>query len=170
MLLRFLVLFLTKKTKETIGVSEQSEITMRVLPTDLDFLMHVNNGVYFSYMDFGRMDMIFRNGIFALTQKMGWYGVVASESIKFKRSLKLWDKFTIQTKSIARDDKYFFIEQKIFCKGELMSVGLVKIRFLKKAGGTVSVPEILSHFNNVPDNHHNDLSLDWQSLENKYLV
>ncbi|MGE3611777.1 MAG: acyl-CoA thioesterase [Bacteriovoracaceae bacterium] len=170
MIFRFLLLYLTRKSKKPLAFDEMNEVTMRVLPTDLDFLWHVNNGVYFSYMDFGRMDMIFRNGIYQLCQKMGWYGVVASESIKFKRSLQLWDKFTIQTKTVAKDDKYFFIEQKIFSRGHLMSTGLVKIRFLKKSGGTVGVDEILSHFKNIPKDHHQELSLDWQSLESKYLV
>ena len=38
--------------------------------------------------------------------------VVAGEAIKFKRSLKLWDKFTIHTKVIGHDEKNFLITQK----------------------------------------------------------
>jgi acyl-CoA thioesterase FadM len=111
MLLRTLLVFLSKSRLKKVSAFEETEITMRVLPVDLDLLMHVNNGVYFSFMDFGRWDMIFRNGSYDLAQKNGWYSVVAGETIKFKRSLKLWDKFTLKTRIIGQDEKYFFIEQ-----------------------------------------------------------
>ena len=64
MILRTLLIFLTKRFAKKASVSEMTEYSMRVLPTDLDLLMHVNNGVYFSLMDFGRWDMIFRNGVY----------------------------------------------------------------------------------------------------------
>jgi YbgC/YbaW family acyl-CoA thioester hydrolase len=144
---------------------------MRVLPSDLDFLWHVNNGVYFSFMDFGRWDMIFRNGVFGLSMKKGWYSVVAGETIKFKKSLKLWDKFQIETKIMGYDEKYFFIQQKFICRGELMATGLVKVRFLKRKGGTVSTKEVLDLFqgDKLPNNA-TGLAGEWFGLESKYLT
>lgn len=170
MILRFFWLFLRRHFRPEAEVNEITKIDMRVLPVDLDFLWHVNNGVYFSFMDFGRMDMIFRNGVFKLGQKKGWYGVVASEAIKFRRSLKLWDKFTLETQIVGHDEKYFFISQKFICRGELMATGMVKIRFLKKSGGTVSVPEILKEIKNVPEIKAEELSSEWHQLESKYLT
>lgn len=169
MILRTLLVFLTKNGLPKAGAFDETEITMRVLPVDLDLLMHVNNGVYFSYMDFGRWDMIFRNGSYVLAKKNGWYSVVAGEAIKFKRSLKLWDKFTLKTRIVGHDDKYFFIEQKFVMKGQEMAKGLVKVRFLKRAGGTVSVPEVLKALN-LDENVAAELSHDWASLELKYLA
>lgn len=144
---------------------------MRVLPTDLDFLWHVNNGVYFSFMDFGRWDMIFRNGVFDAATKNGWYSVVAGETIKFKKSLELWDKFQIETQVIGHDDKVFFIQQKFLKKGELMASGLVKVRFLKRKGGTVSTREVLDLFKGIDlKNSASELSNEWFHLESKYLT
>ncbi len=40
-------------------------MTFRVLPTDLDVLGHMNNGVYLSIMDLGRMDLLQRSGIWS---------------------------------------------------------------------------------------------------------
>lgn len=143
---------------------------MRVIPTDLDLLMHVNNGMYFSYMDFGRWDMIFRNGVYDLSRKKSWYSVVAGETIKFKKSLKLWDKFTIETQVVGHDEKYFFINQKILKKGEIMSLGLVKVRFLKEKGGTVSTQEVMKEFDNNSIKHSQALSGEWLDFETRYLV
>ncbi|HWD62682.1 MAG TPA: thioesterase family protein, partial [Humibacter sp.] len=49
----------------------------RVLPTDLDILRHMNNGVYLSIFDIGRFDMLRRNGVWQIFADRGWYPVVA---------------------------------------------------------------------------------------------
>ncbi len=144
MILRTLWAFICKRFLTPMSFDGESVITMRVLPTDLDVLWHVNNGVYFSYMDFGRWDLIFRNGLFDLLRKNDMYAVVSGESMRFKRSLKLWDKFTLKTKVMGRDDKYFFINQYFYSqKGDLMATGLVKIRYLHRKHGVVSPEKIL---------------------------
>lgn len=171
MLLRTLILFLKKRFLSKRYFNETTTISMRVLPTDLDLLWHVNNGVYFSFMDFGRWDAIFRNGVYDLSMKNGWYSVVAGETIKFKKSLKLWDKFEIETQILGNDDKYFFIRQKFLKDGDLMATGLVKVRFLKRAGGTVSTKEVLDLFKDQQlENNASELSGEWFGIESKYLA
>jgi YbgC/YbaW family acyl-CoA thioester hydrolase len=170
MILRHILWFFKKFTDSKIELKEASSIQMRVLPTDLDFLWHVNNGVYFSFMDFGRMNMIFRNGIFDLAQKNGWYGVVASETMKFKRSLQLWDKFTLQTQMTGYDDKYFYITQKFILKDTVVAQGLVKIRFLSKKGGGVSTQEIIKATGESLENHSPELGDAWSKIESQYLT
>ncbi len=170
MFFRTLLIFLRKSFLKPSEIGEKTLISMRVLPTDLDFLMHVNNGVYFSMMDFGRWDMIFRNGVYKESMKNGWYSVVAGETIKFKKSLKLWDKFQLETQIKGHDDKYFFIEQRFLCRNELMATGLVKVRFLKKAGGTVTTADVMKLFQGSSLNEARELSSDWTGLESKYLA
>lgn len=167
MLLRTLIQFLLKGKLQKASASDETEVTLRVLPVDLDLLMHVNNGVYFSFMDLGRWDMIFRNGTYDLAKKKGWYSVVAGETIKFKRSLKLWDRFTLRTRIVGHDEKYFFIEQRFLLKDQEMARGLVKVRFLKRAGGTVGVSEVLKELR-LEERHAPELSSDWATLEGKY--
>lgn len=169
MILRTLLIFFTKRFAKKTSISEMTEYSMRVLPTDLDLLMHVNNGVYFSLMDFGRWDMIFRNGVYDACIKNDWYSVVASESIKFNKSLKLWDKFTIQTQIKAFDEKSFFIQQKFVSKGKLMATGLVRVRVLKKSGGSVLTSEVLKTLNETLSGN-DEIAGEWQSLESKYLA
>lgn len=173
MVFRTLLIFLQKKffPRPKAHFGEKTIVTMRVLPTDLDFLWHVNNGVYFSFMDFGRWDMIFRNGVFDLSMKKGWYSVVAGETIKFKKSLKLWDKFQVETQIMGHDEKYFFIQQKFIKHGELMATGLVKVRFLKRKGGTVSTNEVMELFESEKlENRAEELAGEWLGLESKYLA
>lgn len=171
MILRTLLVFMRKNFLKKSSFSDRTIVSMRVLPTDLDILWHVNNGVYFSYMDFGRWDAIFRNGAFDVSKKNGWYSVVAGETIKFKKSLKLWDKFEIETEIKGYDEKYFFIQQKFFKKGEVMAIGLVKIRFLKRSGGTVPTKDVMVALGGEDRlKGAAELSHDWFGLESKHLI
>ena len=170
MMFRTIWMFLVKKFLAKAEFNDMTEHSMRVLPTDLDLLWHVNNGVYFSLMDFGRWNMIFRNGVYDKSRKLGWYSVVVGETIKFRRSLKLWDKFSIQTQVIGHDEKNFFIQQKFLCKGDLMATGLVKVRFLKFKGGSVLAQEVLRELNVPMNNQAEELGKEWLALETKYFV
>ena len=171
MIFRTFIIFLKKRFFVKKPFNEITLIKMRVLPTDLDLLMHVNNGVYFSFMDFGRWDAIFRNGVYDLSRKKGWYSVVAGETIRFRRSLKLWDKFTLETKILGYDEKYFFIRQRFLLKGELMASGLVKVRFLKKTGGTVSTTEVMDEFKDQQlVNEAQELAREWLDIDGRFLV
>jgi acyl-CoA thioesterase FadM len=171
MLIRYILLFLKRNKRPKVGPSETTYITMTVLPVDLDFLWHVNNGMYFSYMDFGRMDLIYRNGMFDMCRKMGWYSVVAGETIKFRKSLKLWDKFTIVTKPIGYDDRNFFVSQKFVKKDIVYAEALVKIRVLKKSGGGVNPAELAKLLGQEIDNTSAErLAKEWWDIEEQYFT
>ena len=105
----------------------------RVWPTDLDILLHVNNGKYFSMMDLARLDLMVRCGLWQRAKKRGWYPVVLLESMRFKKSLKLFQRFMIQTQVITWDDKYTYLLQNFVCQDEIVAQAMIKARFLKKA-------------------------------------
>ena len=114
----------------------------RVLPTDLDVLGHMNNGVYFSIMDLGRMDLMIRAGSWARLTEHGFYPVASNETITFRKSLQPWQRFTLETKIVGYDAKAVFVEQRFVVKGEIFAQAFMRGRFLKKTGGTVSMQEL----------------------------
>jgi len=115
----------------------------RVWPTDLDVLRHVNNGVYFSMMDLGRIDMMIRSGAYKIINKKGWYPVVTAETLKFKKSLTVFHKFEMQTQIVGWDETSFFIEQSFLRKNKIYASGVIKGQFLKRRGGKVTTRELL---------------------------
>ena len=166
---RTLLIFLKRPFLSKASLNETTKITMRILPTDLDILWHVNNGVYLSLMDFGRWDMVFRNGIFHLTRQQKWYAVVAAESIKFRVALKLFDKFELHTKTLGYDDKYFFIQQKFIRHNKLCAVGVVRMRFLSAQGHPVPTADVVKALNvDLTENKGHELSSEWFDLESKF--
>ena len=93
------------------GVLEPSVTRMRVHPGDLDFYLHVNNGVYLQMMDVARSNFIADLGGFPLLKKKGWYPVVAASTMKYRRSLQLWDRFEIATRVLGWDERVVYLEQ-----------------------------------------------------------
>ncbi len=108
-------------------------------PLDLDTNFHVNNGRYLSIMDLGRFDMLIKPKAFWKLILSGYYPVVVSESIRFKRSLGLFNYFTIKTEVESWDEKDFYIRQTFYHKSKIMAVGYIKGRFMKR-GQKKSVP------------------------------
>ena len=103
-----------------------------VHPFDLDMNMHMNNGRYLSLMDLGRFDLMLRAGVFWKLMLRGYYPVVVSESIRFKKSLELFHSFRIETQVSAWDQKDFYILQNFYRGTELMAVGYIRGRFRKR--------------------------------------
>ena len=85
LLVRLFWIFAFSRFKKRGEVFDPYKINMRVWPTDLDVLMHVNNGKYFSMMDLGRMDMMIRSNLFSKIRQQNMYPVVSAEYLKFKK-------------------------------------------------------------------------------------
>src|SRR6187402_4009987 len=105
MILRTLLQLLLIRRRSKLDVHDVGRMRLRVLPTDLDVLGHMNNGVYFSIMDLGRMDLMIRAGSWAKLKQHGFYPVASNETITFRKSLQPWQRFTLETRIVGYDDK-----------------------------------------------------------------
>lgn len=114
-----------------------------VLPSDLDVLFHVNNGVYLSMLDAARVDMMLRSGFARLVRRAGYYPVVAAETIRFRRSLKLFERFRVDTRVLGWDEKAFVLEHRFMLGETLAAEAVVRVRFLKRTGGGVGTAPLL---------------------------
>lgn len=142
-LLRLLWLLLVSRWRTRVAPLETCITPFRVWPTDLDPLLHMNNGIYLCIMDLGRFDLLRRSGLWPLIQRQGWYTVVVAETIQFRRSLNLFERFDISTRVLGWDEKAIIIEQRYIRGGEVVAHALVRARVLKKAGGHVAPAELL---------------------------
>lgn len=135
---RFLWTFLFSRFAPKVDIFSECSTTFRVLPTDIDMLWHMNNGRYFSLMDIARLDFLLRCGFFSVFSKNKIYPVVASEMIRFKKSLNLFQSFQLTTRIMGWDDKFFYIEHHFKRNDEIYALSLIKSCFLRKSGGPVS--------------------------------
>jgi acyl-CoA thioesterase FadM len=117
-------------------------LRVRTLPTDIDLLGHMNNGRYGSLFDLGRFDLLIRTGVWDTLREQGWYAVVASETITFRKSLQLWQRFTVETRLMGHDDRSVYMMHRAVVGGEVYAEMIVRARFLRKSGGVVRHDEL----------------------------
>lgn len=127
-----------------------ANLTLRVWPNDLDLNFHMNNGRYLTIMDLGRIQLMALNGILWPSLKRRWLPAVGSIKIHFIKALKLFDKFTLTTQIIYWDEKWIYIEQKIFKDEELCAVALIKGLLTSKTEGKISPAQVLELLENKP--------------------
>jgi acyl-CoA thioesterase FadM len=142
LIFRMIRVLLMARWRPAVHPLDETCLAFRVWPSDVDVLMHMNNGRYLSLMDLGRADGIIRSGVNAVLKSHGWYPVIASETIRFRESLPMFARFEIRTRPIGWDDKSLYVRQLFLCSGRVFAIGLVRVRFLKRSGGTLSATEV----------------------------
>ena len=151
-LFRLWWLALRARRATPLAPTDISRVRFRVLPNDLDLQGHMNNGVYLSIMDLGRIDLMLRSGVWRELTSRGYYPVVVSSTITYRRSLDPWESYELETRIVGLDDIASYVEQRFVRDGEICARGVIKARFLKKAGGIVPIPELAELFGLDPDN------------------
>lgn len=167
--LRFLITVLTSRFRSRLTAFDVAVTPFRVALTDLDVLMHMNNGKYFSLMDLGRIDFMLRNGLWPRLKAKKWYPVVVSETMRFKRSLALFRRFEIRTRTLGWDEKYFYLEQAFYEGEKLCALALIKARFLGPAGlvAPSEVVALIGH--HEPSPPLPEFVAEWVSADKKQL-
>lgn len=111
---------------------QESRLAMRVWPPDCDFNLHMNNGRYLTAMDLGRVHLVALSGLLTLTLRQRWMPVLAAAEIAFLRPLPPLARYTLVTRLVSWDEKYFYIEQRFERHGHLHAHAFVKGCFLQK--------------------------------------
>ncbi len=124
--LRLIWLLITSPRRSRIGLMDDCELALRVLPTDLDINMHLTNARYLSVMDLGRLELILRVGMFKQLMQRRWLPVVACANLKFYRQINPFCRYKLITRVIGWDEKWFYIEQRFEVAQELVAVGIIK--------------------------------------------
>ena len=119
-----------------------SRVRFRTWPSDIDTFRHMNNGVYFSILDHGRSDILYRTGLAAKLRTAGIYPVVAGETMTFRKSLLPWQAFVVESKVAGYDERSSYIEQRFVADGEIYARAFIRSRFVRTTGGTVTIAEL----------------------------
>lgn len=125
-LVRLVAVGISMLWKPRLTLLDESVITIRVWPNDLDLNLHMNNGRYLSAMDLGRMDLFARAGVLLPALRRGWYPLLGEAKIRFRRPLAPFAKYRLRTRLLGWDEKWFYGEQIFDRNGEQAAVALVR--------------------------------------------
>lgn len=114
----------------------------RVMPGDLDELRHMNNGAYLANLDHARQELVVRTGLWRRMRDAGMYPVVGAQTIAYRRSLELGQRYTIESRFLGLDDRAAYLEQRFVVDGEVYARAYVQGRFVFDRGGTVPMDQL----------------------------
>ncbi|MFW2178072.1 MULTISPECIES: acyl-CoA thioesterase [unclassified Moraxella] len=129
---------------QNLTLTDTGEITLTANINDMDNFLEMNNGRIFTLFDLGRNDFAIRSGLAGKLIKNRWGLVVAGSTIQYRKRIRLMDKVTIKTKIVAIDDRWIYVDQSMWVKGQptchaLLRTGVTNI----KTGKVIPTVDVL---------------------------
>ncbi|MFD2264045.1 thioesterase family protein [Lacibacterium aquatile] len=134
LLFRAIWVLCTSWRRRHVGFLEPAELGLLTFPNDLDINLHVNNGRYLSLLDLGRVDLMQRSGLWRHFFRRRWLPVVAGVMVRFRRSLKVCQRFTLTTRILGWDERFFYMEQQIVTPKGVAMIAYVRGCFVAPGG------------------------------------
>lgn len=149
----------------------ESQIDMRVWPWDIDMFLELNNGRYLTIMDVGRFEVGIRVGLMKILKKHDWSLMVGAVNGRYRRRLRTFEKFTLHSKMMYFDERWFYFHQWFTGKnGQMKASFLVRTAVISKEGlvPTDQVKEAMNFDNEIIDkhNHPNEWLDQWILSDN----
>ncbi|OQR96692.1 hypothetical protein ACHHYP_13827 [Achlya hypogyna] len=133
-----------KAALRDIGVLRPHVWKARTGLLDIDLNMHLNNSSYLYNMELARWHMTGLNGLLGIAARKKWMFLVASQSIRYRRSIAPYAPYEIHSQLVYWDDTWTYFSHQFVCPttGNLYAEGLTRA-ILKRGKTTVAVPEIV---------------------------
>ena len=117
-----------------VGIFTTTRVSLRVWPNDLDLNLHVNNGRYLALADIGRLDWFMRTGALGVARRQNAFPVVGDAIAKFRRDLRAFQSFDVQTRLLGWDRKWGYIEHRFVRHRRVVGVVMIRGVFKGPAG------------------------------------
>lgn len=121
-----------------------SDLSLRVLPNDLDINLHMNNGRYLTICDLNRIDLFIRSGLMRAMFKRGWIPVIAEHTMTYKRPLGLFERYDVKLEVTHSDAKYFYMKHTFSGAGRIVAEGASKGCVYARGVGVVSPADAIA--------------------------
>lgn len=108
-----------------------AEISFICRPWDIDMFMEMNNGRILTLYDLGRFDLAIKGGLMKALKANNWGLVVAGSTTRYRKRVRMFDKITMRTQVTGFDDRWVYISQSMWVKGEPCSAALLRTGITK---------------------------------------
>jgi acyl-CoA thioesterase FadM len=106
----------------------------RVWLHDLDAFGHMNNGRYLQIMDVARAAWMARVGVLSCMWQERWSAVLGGGCIRFRHSLKPFQRYRVRTRLVSWDERWWFLEHTFFDdSGRQIATGISRAALRSRA-------------------------------------
>lgn len=134
-IVRFVKEFLTYR-KQPMDLLDTHVSTHLCWPWDLDPWIELNNGRTLTLYDLGRVPMAARMGLLQVLRDNGWGITVAGNTVRYRRRIRMFDRFTMYSRCVGWDERFFYMEQSMW-KGQECCNHMLLRSAMTSAGGIV---------------------------------
>lgn len=145
-ILRFITSITKARFSKPVKFSSVTETTFLCMPWDLDIFLEMNNGRVLTLYDLGRFNLSVRTGFANVLKKNRWGLVVAGSTIRYRKRIKMFDKITMRTKVAGMDEKWIYVIQSMWVKGQPCSSVLLRTAVTAK-GKIMPTENVLTAMN-----------------------
>ncbi|MFT4013885.1 MAG: acyl-CoA thioesterase [Paracoccus sp. (in: a-proteobacteria)] len=117
-ILRFAAQILKYRKAPRLGMLQAHVSQHRCWPWDLDPWIELNNGRTLTLYDLGRVPMAIRAGIMGTLRERGWGITVAGNSVRYRRRIRAFHRFTMVSRTLGWDGRFLYMEQSMWRRGE----------------------------------------------------
>ena len=121
-----------------------SELSMHVLPNDIDINFHMNNGRYLTICDLNRVDILARSGLLKAMFKRNWIPVIAEHTMTYKKPLGMFKRYVVKTEVTHWDEKYFYMEHTFRMGDRIAAEGTSKGCVYARGVGVVGLDDAIA--------------------------
>ena len=90
-------------------------------PWDLDLWKELNNGRALTLYDLGRIPLARRTGLYRALRANGWGLTIAGSAVRYRRRVRLFDKFEMRSRAVGWDARFLYLEQSMWRGGDCTS-------------------------------------------------
>lgn len=134
------------RNRQRVDALATTRVRLRAWPTDLDLNGHVNNGRYLMLADLARIDWFLRTGVMQTALRQRARPVVGDAVAKFRRDLRLFQSFEIQSRLLGWDERWGFLEHRFVRDGRVIAVVAVRGMF-RGPNGPLNPSQLLGSLN-----------------------
>lgn len=117
-----------------IGLLDEHESHHICWPWDLDFWFELNNGRTLTLYDLGRLPLAERIGMVDLLKERKWGMTVAGSTIRYRRRVRGFEKYTMRSRGIGWDNRFLYIEQAMWRGETCCNHALIRMAVTDKSG------------------------------------
>jgi len=155
---------LQARRRSKLGILDQSQLEFRVGLTDADLFGELNHARYLTFAELARWDHSLRVGFVGAMRPQGWGIAAGGASLRYRRRIPLFRKFTVTTGLVGHDGRWFYFLQEFHSRERICASALIKIGVTSKQG-LVPAAEVLQTLGETLDPELPDWVNAWLDAE-----
>jgi acyl-CoA thioesterase FadM len=127
------------------------ESSFYVLPTDLDFNMHLTNSRYPAFIDLARVRFLLETGVWSKFRSNRWMPVTGTMYTRFRRDLRPFTKFIVRMQIVYISPRWIYLDYKFIKDGFVHCHVLEKWGAHEQMVGMISPHQLIEPIPGAPE-------------------